>query len=568
MSVWAIARKEFADIVSDRKYMVSLTIQLIFLLAVIPTFSSYLAEEGFRLPAPTMKNFVPIGLVDHSGRATVLLNALQENERLVVENYADLSRAREDLARGKIVALLVLDERYDEDSLRRLPLTLYISASSIKSESARDAIEKSLREASNIISARRRAELGVETAGVVVQRHFLRPVVIEHEGSRYSSFFLGYLIPIVLFFPIFMSSSLIVDSVVGEKERKTIEPLLATPLKRSWILYGKFAAIFGFITLQVLVWLAALTLQGIAIGSMVKVFLLLVALNLALTSTAFCLAAYSRTVKEANILMMLLYVFVFVSLITTLSLEFFNPRSFFELIPFNALSRLATGEGINGITYLSMLVLLGVYSSVAFSGAIRLIQRDDIVYGPRPSPMMLLSDSAAGIMDKFAERPMLGMSAVAIASGILAIPIALALEVSAGILVLYSFGYSATSLILMVASFALIEEAVKPIALYALQRGKARINNATSGAFFGALSGLGFFAAENAFIVLFLLLSFPSMIFRILALRTGSTMIIHMTSSGIVGMGLIRKPGEPPVYHILIAALIHAFYNIVLVMAA
>ncbi|MFQ5815467.1 MAG: ABC transporter permease [Candidatus Hydrothermarchaeaceae archaeon] len=568
MRIWSIAEKEIIDIVSDRKYMVSLAIQLLLLLAIIPAFSSYLAEEGFRLPAPTMKNFVPMGLIDHSGRAPALLNALQENERLVIERYEELSIAREDLSRGRLAALLIVEEDYDEGSLKRLSLTLYISASSIKAESARDAIERSLRDASNKISAGRRADVGVESASIFVKRKFLRPVVIEREGSRYSSFFLGYLIPIVLFFPIFMSSSLIVDSVVGEKERKTIEPLLAAPLKRSWILYGKFIAIFGFITLQVLVWLVALTVLGIAIGSIVRVFLLLAAVNLALTTTAFLLATYSRNVKEANILMMLLYVFVFVSLITSLSLEFFNPRSFFEFIPFNTLSRLATGEGVHGLTYISMIVVLGAYSSLMFSGAVRLIERDDIVYGPRPSPMILLTDIVAGVMRRFAERPAMGVAVVAFASGMMSIPLALFLEISGGIIILYTFGYDTNSLFLMVALFALIEETLKPIGLYALQRSDARIDNPASGAFYGALSGLGFFAVENAFIIFFLLFSVPSMISWILALRTGSTMIIHLISSGIVGIGLTKKRGSYglPLRNILLATSIHAFYNLALVM--
>jgi ABC-2 type transport system permease protein len=567
LSIGVITRKEITDIISDRKYMASLLIQLLLIFMVIPTFSSYLAEEGFRLPAPTMKSFVSVGLVDLSNGASILLESLQGNERLVIMHYPELNEARKDLSRGKIAALLVLEEGYDEDSLRRLPLTLYVSASSIKADSARDAIERSLKEASDILSSMRRQKLGVDSTNIMVQRQFLRPVVIEREGSRYSSFFLGYLIPIVLFFPIFMSSSLIVDSVVGEKERRTIEPLLASPLKRSWILYGKFVAIFGFITLQVLVWLVALTVQGIAIGNILLVFLLLVAVNFALTTTAFLLATYSRSVKEANILMMLLYVFVFVSLITSLGLEFFNPRGFYEIIPFNSLSRLATGEGTNGLIYFLMITLLGVYSTLAFSGADRLIQRDDIVYGPRPSPMVLLADSFFRIMLRFAERPVLGISIVSLTSGALSIPLALALEIAGGIIILFALGYSTQSLFLMVVLFALIEELLKPMGLYALRGRGVRIGKPASGAFYGALSGLGFFAIENAFIIFFLLFSIPSIISWILALRTGSTMIIHLISSGIVGLGLSRSNRGLPFGHVVIATLIHSFYNLALVVS-
>jgi len=568
VKIWSIVRKEINDIVSDKKYMASLAIQLILLLTIIPTFSSYLGESGLRLPAPTMKDFIPIGIVDQSGNAPILLEAFQRNERLVIESYGELSKGREDLSRGRLAALIIVEEDYNEGTLKKLPLTLYFSASSLKSESAKDAVSRSLREASITNSAIRKSALGVESVNILIDRHFTKPVIIEHDGNRYSSFFLGYLIPIVLFFPIFMSSSLVIDSVVGEKERKSIESLLVAPLKRSWILYGKFIAIFGFITLQVLIWLAALSAQGIAIGSIGKVFLLLVSVNLALTSTAFFLATYSRNVKEANILMMLLYVFIFVALIISLSLEFFNPHRIFEFLPFNALSRLATGEGVNGVRYISIIVVLGFYSTMALRAAEKLIHRDDIVYGPRPSLMALLTDSVAEVMGRFSERPALGTSIVALSSGIIAIPIALALEIGVGIVALYLFGYGTNSLFLMVVLFALIEEGLKPIGLFALQRGENKIDKGASGAFFGALSGLSFFVAENFFVIVFLIASAPSMVFRVLALRTGSTMLIHMISSGIVGIGISKKQTARrlPIYYILLAALIHASYNLVLVM--
>ncbi len=562
MSLYAIAKKELLEILYDRKYVLGFTLQFLLLLAVVPAFSSYLSEEGFRLPAPTMRNFVPIGVVDHSEKSDVLIAALRENERLELF-FFDSFPTRE-LEEGGIAAVVEIPPAYDERALLRLPVAVTIASSSIKGDSAKDAIERSIADASSRLGERRKAILQVDTKEIVVERRFLRPVVVEREGSRYSSFFLGYLIPIVLFFPIFTSSSLVVDALVGEKERKTIEMLLAAPARRSDIVSGKFIAIYGLITLQVLAWLAALRLEGIAIANLWAVFLLLAAVNLALTATAFVLATFSRTVKEASIALMLLYVAVFVFLITSLTMEFFNPQRFLEFSPFNSISRLALGETVSAPSYAISLVALGAYSVIAMWASSALMGRDDIIFGPRPELMSLLSDGMEDILARLHGRPILGGAAVAFVSGVVAIPLSLALEIASGVLLLYVFGYGEFAIIAMILIFALIEESLKPIALYALQARRHWLGDARTAALFGSMAGLSFFILENAFVVLLLLFSFPSLIFRILTLRTGSTLLLHLITSGIVGVGISRGRFH---YFLALATSIHAAYNLTLLMA-
>ncbi len=563
MSLYALAKKELLEIIYDRKYVLGFTLQFLLLLAIVPAFSSYLSEEGFRLPAPTMKRFVPVGVVDHSEKSDIFLQALRESERL--ELYFFDSFPRRELEEGGIAAVIEIPPAYDERALLLLPISVTVASDNIKGDSARDAIDKAIAEASLRLEERRKAILQVDTKDIFIERRFLRPVVVEREGSRYSSFFLGYLIPIVLFFPIFTSSSLIVDAVVGEKERKTIEMLLAAPVQRSTILNGKFVAIYGLITLQVLAWLAALRLEGIAIANLSSVFLLLAAVNLALTATAFVLAAFSRTVKEASIALMLLYVAAFVFLITSLTMEFFNPQRFLEFSPFNSISRLALGEQVGASSYALSLLALGAYSALAMWLASELMGRDDIIFGPRPDLMSLLGDGAEGILARLQGRPMLGGAAVAFLSGVISIPLALALEVSAGVLLLYAMGYGEPSLAAMIIVFALIEEALKPIALYALQARRRWLTDAKTAALYGSLAGLSFFILENVFVVLLLLFSFPSMIFRILSLRTGSTLLLHLLTSGLVGIGISRE--REFYYFLALATAVHAAYNLALLTA-
>ena len=53
------------------------------------------------------------------------------------------------------------------------------------------------------------------------------------------------MLAILLFLPLFFFGNMIIDSVVGEKERKTGEILMAMPIPPSQIILGKILAVEG-----------------------------------------------------------------------------------------------------------------------------------------------------------------------------------------------------------------------------------------------------------------------------------------------------------------------------------
>ena len=53
----------------------------------------------------------------------------------------------------------------------------------------------------------------------------------------------GFIVPFILLLPFFLASNIITDSVVGERERKTFEVLLMTPITSSMVMFGKIIPI-------------------------------------------------------------------------------------------------------------------------------------------------------------------------------------------------------------------------------------------------------------------------------------------------------------------------------------
>jgi len=116
------------------------------------------------------------------------------------------------------------------------------------------------------------------------------------------------------------SSHLVIDATAGERERQSLEPLLATPAARTAIMSGKIAAacLFGMLSLVLTLIVFKLAFQfapqtglkfDVSILTISKLLLVLVPVVLLGTTLLTLIAASAKSVKEAqgymSVLMML-----------------------------------------------------------------------------------------------------------------------------------------------------------------------------------------------------------------------------------------------------------------------
>lgn len=121
---------------------------------------------------------------------------------------------------------------------------------------------------------------------------------------------------------------------------------------------------------------------------------------------------------------------------------------------------------------------------------------------------------------------------------------------------------SLSRLVTLIAAVGLIEEASKLAALYPAYRSPAW-NEPVDGIIYGSTAGLGFAAAEN-------LLYAATFGFEVLPLRAVFASLAHASFSGLVGFYLARvklrgQSGWIAIYGLLVAAVLHGFYNFVLI---
>ncbi len=177
----------------------------------------------------------------------------------------------------------------------------------------------------------------------------------------------GFLIPFIFFFPLFVSASLISDTIAGEKERGTFELLLSVPLKPRDILLGKTISILSLMLLQTLIWLSLLEVQGVTIHHKLLVLLVIMLTGLSLVGIGVIISGISKTNKEANLLLSFAFMILFFIFFFPLPLESGWSKYILSITPVATIVKIGTSENIfysailPNVLFLSLVSLLIIY---------------------------------------------------------------------------------------------------------------------------------------------------------------------------------------------------------------
>lgn len=111
---------------------------------------------------------------------------------------------------------------------------------------------------------------------------------------------------IAYFLPAWLVTSFIPDSFAGERERHTLERLLATPLSEAGILLGKVAAAVFYATVVVLTMLAVSTgivlLRGVPVsGGAIRLLGLAICVAFAFSAAGALISLGAKTVRQAQL---------------------------------------------------------------------------------------------------------------------------------------------------------------------------------------------------------------------------------------------------------------------------
>ena len=295
MKILAISKKVFMELLRDKRTLI--------LLFMAPVFIMWLMNAAFS--ANTETN-VSIAAVDVSDS---IVKSLDDVEHIKAKDYKTESKANEALNDEKVDAVLIFKDEniyqvtYTNTDPGKTNLSRQVITSTLKQAQIQDQIEnlKKAQEASAQAVKKAQSQSGNLQAGDSNEANIDQAETIEIEGSQADDInlseqyiygdedttFFTKMTPILMgffvFFFVFLISGM---ALLKERTTGTLDRLLATPVKRSDIVYGYMLAYSLIAALQTVVivlstiWLLDLEVLG-NIGDVIIVNILFALVALA-----------------------------------------------------------------------------------------------------------------------------------------------------------------------------------------------------------------------------------------------------------------------------------------------
>ena len=295
MKILAISKKVFLELLRDKRTLI--------LLFMAPVFIMWLMNAAFS--ANTETN-VSIAAVDVSDS---IVKSLDDVEHIKAKDYKTESKANESLKDEKVDAVLIFKDEniyqvtYTNTDPGKTNLSRQVITSTLKQAQIQDQIEnlKKAQEASAQAVKKAQSQSGNLQAGDSNEANIDQAETVEIKGSQADDInlseqyiygdedttFFTKMTPILMgffvFFFVFLISGM---ALLKERTTGTLDRLLATPVKRSDIVYGYMLAYSLIAALQTVVivlstiWLLDLEVLG-NIGDVIIVNILFALVALA-----------------------------------------------------------------------------------------------------------------------------------------------------------------------------------------------------------------------------------------------------------------------------------------------
>ena len=386
MKFTTVTKWEFRSTLKSRKFMMIFFLQLSVLFLMIIIFNSFItnieSDQGISL-TPVLNGFASVDVQDQSGLISKYINPSVIN--VIPSNF---STSLNNIALGKTTGFLYVPGNAAQKirTGQSIDMIIYLDSSDPKNSVVRDEVNSTAKVISQSYSNSLSASATPQntTIPTITQVSTGEPLPLQIIKK--------VMLVILLFLPLLLFGNIIIDSVVGEKERKTGEILIAMPLSQAQIIIGKSMAVTLTISLQVFMWLIILLIAGFNISNPLFVFIFIFLTSIPIIGITTVVAAYSKNYKEAGIGLSIVYIGIVGFLIVPVLL-YISRKSFLSNIsPMTIVMRLFSGESISLPDYALALACILVVSIISYWIAIKLFERDDIIFGPRPGILKLIFD--------------------------------------------------------------------------------------------------------------------------------------------------------------------------------
>ena len=240
--IFAVIKKELVDNLRDKR---SLFFSLFYgpvLMPILMIVPMMFGVSKFYISQDAQTDVY----VDGIERASDLMHFMANNNlvaKAAPDNY------KEQIENRDLDLVLSISEEFSSDfrDARPAKVLLFYNSSSKDAQQKLNQVNAVLQQYSETIKQLRMYARGIDAS-------IFSPLFVAQRDLGHSSFDSDYIGFMIYFISIFAMVGgglyLAVESIAGEREKHTLEPLLSLPLKRFSLLVGKFGSIFCFVLLS------------------------------------------------------------------------------------------------------------------------------------------------------------------------------------------------------------------------------------------------------------------------------------------------------------------------------
>ncbi len=297
MKVIALAKKEAQDILTNRIYILLVFVQIFIILGAfgLGIGSAVITDPGL-LDKFGATSALKVGISEDLKNSSIANDLSSQKLNLVY--FKNMSEASKMLGSG-LIAVVQVSSSQDIVVQSDTSNPFY----PVVSEKINNAVNKFKLE--NKLQS---AGIGVNEIQKIENPVILNEIKVNEDNiaklalntSYFVEIMYGFIIPFVLLLPFFLASNIVTDSIVGEKERKTFEMLLMTPLSSSMVIVGKILPILSFSMLQSIAWIILLDLLGVPIYNVFILIFILIFVGLGFIGIGILISILVDSTKEAN----------------------------------------------------------------------------------------------------------------------------------------------------------------------------------------------------------------------------------------------------------------------------
>jgi ABC-2 type transport system permease protein len=345
MKLSALAKKEGQDILKNRIYLGVVFVQVFILLG---TFGIAIATSVASDPA----------LLDHYGAQSVLKVGVPEsiqgsqlesdlsNQNLNLIYFKNINDAQNSLGTS-LIAVIGIDNKTGNLTIKTDTANVFYPVVSTKVNKAVSEYQIQKKLASSGLNETQIQHIMNPVNLQVINLNENHPANIALDSSYFVEIMYGFIVPFILLLPFFLASNIVTDSIVGERERKTFEVLLMTPISSSMVMFGKTTPILFFSLIQSVLWIILLDTLKVPIYNPLFIFILLFFMGLGFIGIGILLSMFVDSIKEANSAITIILVFATFILFMPLFIKtsYFTP--ILNYIPTVIMVKLASTPNIN-----------------------------------------------------------------------------------------------------------------------------------------------------------------------------------------------------------------------------